>query len=140
MENDMSKAAAAHHLKAVEHHEHAARHHREAAKHHEAGNHEKAAHHAHLAHGHHLHATEYAGEAAKAHIKAYGKKEHLRGKPLPPSRDQPGKGEGFPACAVESQRLQPQGHSSVWAAARSHPVIFCILGAITAAQGSDLPD
>jgi hypothetical protein len=38
-----------HHHKAAEHHEHAARHHREAAKHHEAGNHEKAAHHAHSA-------------------------------------------------------------------------------------------
>jgi len=32
--------------KAAEHHTHAARHHSEAAKHHEAGNHEKAAHHA----------------------------------------------------------------------------------------------
>ena|SRR5438309_8540335 len=40
-----------HHHKAAEHHEHAAKHHREAAKHHEAGDHEKAAHHAHTAHG-----------------------------------------------------------------------------------------
>ena len=40
--NVMSKQAA-------EHHEHAARHHKEAAKHHEAGKHETAAHHAHLA-------------------------------------------------------------------------------------------
>ena len=45
----MSKKAAGHHKKASEHLTHAARHHGEAAKHHEAGSHEKAAHHAHLA-------------------------------------------------------------------------------------------
>jgi hypothetical protein len=45
----MSKEAAEHHRKAAEHHEHAARHHNEAAKHHDAGAHEKAAHHAHIA-------------------------------------------------------------------------------------------
>jgi hypothetical protein len=50
---------------AAEHHNHAAKHHQEAAKHHEAGNHEKAAHHAHIAHGHHLHAERHANEAAK---------------------------------------------------------------------------
>src|SRR5271157_1730529 len=47
----MSKEAAHHHAQAAEHHEHAARHHREAAKHHEGGEHEKAAHHAHVATG-----------------------------------------------------------------------------------------
>ena len=45
----MSKKAAEHHKKASEHLTHAARHHGKAAKHHEAGSHEKAAHHAHLA-------------------------------------------------------------------------------------------
>jgi hypothetical protein len=35
-----------HHEQAAQHYEHAAKHHREAAKHHQAGNHEKAAHHA----------------------------------------------------------------------------------------------
>ena len=42
----MSKKAAEHHKKASEHLTHAARHHGEAAKHHDAGQHEKAAHHA----------------------------------------------------------------------------------------------
>jgi uncharacterized protein YjbJ (UPF0337 family) len=45
--NQMSKKAAEHHKKASEHFTQAAHHHGEAAKHHEAGNHEKAAHHAH---------------------------------------------------------------------------------------------
>jgi len=44
----MSKQSAEHHTKAAEHHEHAARHHKEAAKHYAGGNHEKAAHHAHV--------------------------------------------------------------------------------------------
>jgi hypothetical protein len=48
----MSKKAAEHHRKAAEHSSHATHHHNEAAKHHEAGNHEKAGHHAHSATGH----------------------------------------------------------------------------------------
>jgi hypothetical protein len=70
----MSETSAEHHTKAAEHHEHAARHHKEAAKHYTAGNHEKAGHHAHLAHGHHLHATHHAGEAAKRHTQDHGSK------------------------------------------------------------------
>src|SRR5271165_2838149 len=69
----MSKEAAQHHVKAAEHHEHAARHHKEAAKHHEAGAHETAGHHAHLAHGHHLLATEHAEEAAKHQTEQHDK-------------------------------------------------------------------
>ena len=42
---------ATHHRSAAEHHEHAARHHKKAATHHEAGNHEKAGHHANAAAG-----------------------------------------------------------------------------------------
>ena len=45
-----------HHELAAEHHETAAHHHREAAKHYESGDHEKAGHHAHVAHAHELHA------------------------------------------------------------------------------------
>ena len=41
-----------HHELAAEHHETAAHHHREAAKHYESGDHEKAGHHAHVAHAH----------------------------------------------------------------------------------------
>jgi hypothetical protein len=44
------------HRKASEHSTHAAKHHAEAAKHHDAGQHEKAAHHAHTAGGHERHA------------------------------------------------------------------------------------
>jgi hypothetical protein len=48
----MLKKAAEHHKKASsEHLTHAARHHGEAAKRHDAGTHEKAAHHAHIARG-----------------------------------------------------------------------------------------
>ena len=61
----MSTQGAEHHIKAAEHHEHAARHHKEAAEHYAGGNHEKAAYHAHVAHGHHLHAIHHAEEAAK---------------------------------------------------------------------------
>jgi hypothetical protein len=48
-EAPMSKKAAEHHRKASEHSTQAANHHTEAAKHHDAGQHEKAAHHAHTA-------------------------------------------------------------------------------------------
>jgi hypothetical protein len=54
----MSKKAAEHHKQASEHLTHAARHHGEAAKHHEAGSHEKAAHHAHVARGHVIHSRD----------------------------------------------------------------------------------
>ena len=64
----MSQQSAEHHTKAAEHHEDAARHHKEAAKHYASGSHEKAGHHAHVAHGHHLHATHHAEEAAKHHV------------------------------------------------------------------------
>jgi hypothetical protein len=47
---------------------------REAAKHHEAGSHEKAAHHAHIARGHVIHGRGHAEEAVKAHLEAHGKK------------------------------------------------------------------
>ena len=57
-ENHMSKKAAEHHKQASEHLTHAARHHGEAAKHHEAGSHEKAAHHAHVARGHVIHSRD----------------------------------------------------------------------------------
>ena len=43
----MSKESANHHRQAAEHHQEAAKHHLAAAEHHEAGNHEKAGHHAH---------------------------------------------------------------------------------------------
>jgi len=56
-----------HHTTAAEHHENAAHHHREAARHYESGDHEKAGHHAHVAHGHGVHATHHAHEAAKHH-------------------------------------------------------------------------
>jgi len=65
----MSKQSAEHHTKPAEHHEHAARHHREAAKHYNSGSHEKAAYHAHVAHGDHLHAIYHAEEAAKYSVK-----------------------------------------------------------------------
>jgi hypothetical protein len=70
----MNQQSADHHTKAAEHHEHAARHHKEAAKHYASGSHEKAGHHAHLAHGHHLHATHHAEEAAKLHTQEHGSK------------------------------------------------------------------
>src|SRR4029079_6998821 len=51
----MSKKAAEHHKKASMHSGEAAKHHDQAAQHHEAGQHEKAAHHAHTATGHERH-------------------------------------------------------------------------------------
>jgi hypothetical protein len=61
-----------HHENAAEHHENAAHHHREAAKHYEGGDHEKAGHHAHVAHAHGLHAAHHAQEAAKHHAEHHG--------------------------------------------------------------------
>jgi len=43
-------------------------------QHHASGSHEKAGHHAHIAHGHHLHATHHAEEAAKHHAEEHGSK------------------------------------------------------------------
>ncbi len=40
----------------------------------EAGSHEKAAHHAHIARGHVIHARGHAEEAVKAHLEEHGKK------------------------------------------------------------------
>ena len=74
----MSRKAAEHHLKAAEHHQLAAQYHREAAKHHQAGKHETAAHHAHLARGQDEHAMHRAAEAAKAHVEDYGKASGAR--------------------------------------------------------------
>jgi hypothetical protein len=54
--------------KAAEHHESAARHHKEAARQHEAGKHETAEHHVHLANGHQQDAIYRAAEAAKDQI------------------------------------------------------------------------
>ena len=62
-------------IRTAEHHEHAAHHHREAAKHHESGAHEKAGHHAHIAHGHASHARHYAEEASKHHAQEHGSKK-----------------------------------------------------------------
>src|ERR1700726_2537397 len=67
------------HTSAAEHHEHAAHHHREAAKHHESGAHEKAGHHAHMAHGHASHARHHAEEASKHHAQEHGSKKKNRG-------------------------------------------------------------
>jgi hypothetical protein len=64
-----------HHETAAEHHESAAHHHREAAKHYDDGEHEKAGHHAHIAHAHGLHATHHAHEAAKQHAEHHGEPE-----------------------------------------------------------------
>jgi hypothetical protein len=68
----MSKKAADHHKKASEHFTQAAKHHGEAAKHHEAGNHEKAAHHATLARAHDLHGQRCGHDARKAYAEDHG--------------------------------------------------------------------
>ncbi len=68
----MSKKAAEHHKKASEHFTHAARHYEEAAKHGEAGNHERAAHHAAIPRAHDLHGTEHAHAARKAYAEDHG--------------------------------------------------------------------
>jgi len=60
--------AADRHRGAALHHEEAARQHREAAMHYESGQHEKASHHALLAHAHQLQAEEDARDAAKARL------------------------------------------------------------------------
>jgi hypothetical protein len=67
------RSSAGHHKKVSEHLTHAAHHHEEAAKHHEAGRHETAAHHAHIAMGHLIHARGHAEEAVKAHVDEHGR-------------------------------------------------------------------
>jgi len=47
---------------------------KKAAEHHDAGNHEKAAHHAHTAQGYHVEAEQQGKEAAKAHKEEHGGK------------------------------------------------------------------
>ena len=61
------------HKQAATHHMEAAKHHLDAAKHYEAGNYEKAAYNALLAHGHHAIAGEFISDDAKHH--AQTKKE-----------------------------------------------------------------
>jgi hypothetical protein len=70
-ENPMT--AAEHHTKAADHHEKAALHHKETAKHYQAGNYEKAASHAQMAHASCANACEHATEASKLHTEKHGK-------------------------------------------------------------------
>ena len=63
-----------HHTKAADHYDQASKHHKEAAKHFEAGDHEKAGYHAHLAHGHSTQGNEQACEASKKHVNKQGQK------------------------------------------------------------------
>lgn len=63
--------AAIHHDAAAQHYEEAARHHRQAAKLYRSALHEKASHHAHLAHAHDLRGVQYAEEAAKDLVKSH---------------------------------------------------------------------
>ena len=58
-------------LCAARHHEYAANHYKEAAKCEAAGEHEKAAHHAYLAHGFIQHAIQSDAEAAKLHADCF---------------------------------------------------------------------
>ena len=59
---------AKHHDAAAQHFGEAARHHRQAAKLNGSARHEKASHHAHLAHAHHLRGVQHAEEAARTHL------------------------------------------------------------------------
>ena len=52
---------------AARHHERAAHEFKDAAKYHETEEHEKAAHHAYLAHGHNQHTIHHGNAAAKPH-------------------------------------------------------------------------
>jgi hypothetical protein len=63
----MSKTSELAYNCAARHHECAAYHYQEAAKCEKAGDYEKAAHHAYLAHGHNQHAIHWDAEAAKLH-------------------------------------------------------------------------
>jgi hypothetical protein len=68
-----------HYEGAAEHHERAAYQFKEAAKYHETEEHEKAAHHAYLAHGHARHAIFHELAAAKLHVE--GRDDILRSNP-----------------------------------------------------------
>ena len=70
----MSKQAADHHKKAAEQHEKAAQHHKEASKHYDVTQHERAAHHAYLAHGYGQLAIHHGIDAAKSHVEHHGSK------------------------------------------------------------------
>jgi hypothetical protein len=67
----MSQKGVDHHLKAAELLEHAAKHHRSAAKYHGAGEFDRSAHHAMVAHGHLIHATEHVELASKHHAEEH---------------------------------------------------------------------
>ena len=58
----------------VEHHEKAAQHHKEASKHYDVTQHERAAHHAYLAHGYGQLAIHHGIDAAKSHVEHHGSK------------------------------------------------------------------
>jgi hypothetical protein len=66
-EKKVDKKIIENHKKAAAHHMEAAKLHLEAAKHYEAGNSEKAAHFAHLAHGHFAIAGDFLTDNAKHH-------------------------------------------------------------------------
>lgn len=70
----MSKKAADSHKKAAQSFKKASEHHDNAAKHHEAGNHEKAAHHAHTAKGHQTKGEQHSNDAATQHSEEHGEK------------------------------------------------------------------
>ncbi len=53
----------------------ASKHHQEAAKQHEAGNPEKAGHHATMARGYQANGNQASNKAAKSHAKEYGDKK-----------------------------------------------------------------
>jgi hypothetical protein len=61
---------------AARHHECAAYQYLEAAKCEKAGEYEKAAHHAYLAHGHNQHAIHWGAEAAKLHADRFSHIDH----------------------------------------------------------------
>jgi len=62
------------HTQASEHFGNASKNHQEAAKQYDAGNFEKAAHHAHTAQGHRKNEEKQARNASKLHTKEYGNK------------------------------------------------------------------
>ncbi len=71
-----------HHSQAAESHEKAAKHHRDAAKLDEAGDHQGAAHSAHIAHGYSVSAMEHAAGASKEYGAAYDDQKGRRAEML----------------------------------------------------------
>ena len=63
-----------HHQKAAEHFAFAAQHHTEAATHYGAGQHERAAREAYLAHSHYQQGNNHAAKAARLHTRHFGQK------------------------------------------------------------------